>query len=84
MIFSETPKLRPRDHRLFATWSYFFSSNLSRIHLPWSQFIHVSLLNKDFNRLLPDCLQHSIIGFCSNENIDQVDKILCILITSKN
>ncbi len=76
MIFSDTPKLRGRDHRLLATWSYFFSSNLLRIHLPWSQFVHISLLdnnpNKNFNGL-PDCLEHSIVAFCSSENINQVN-----------
>jgi hypothetical protein len=75
LIFSGTPKLRGRDHRLLATWSYFFSSNLSHIYLPWSQFVHISLLdnmNKNFN-LLPDCLEHSIVAFCSSENINQVN-----------
>lgn len=74
-MYSDTPSLRARDHRLFATWSYFFSSNLSRIRLSWSQLIHISLLenrNKNFNGL-PDCLEHSIIAFCTSENIDQVN-----------
>lgn len=74
-MFSDTPKLRPRDHRLLATWSYFFSSNLSRFHLPWSQFVHVSLLDpsaKNF-RALPDCLKHSIVALCINDRFDQVN-----------
>jgi hypothetical protein len=74
-FFSDAPKLHGRDHRLLATWSYFFSSNLSCIRLPWSQIICVSLLdntNKNPNAL-PDCLEHSIIAFCSSENINQVN-----------
>ncbi|CAF3241348.1 unnamed protein product [Rotaria sp. Silwood2] len=74
-INSNTPKLRPRDHRLLATWSYFFSSsNLSRIHLPWSQLVHVSLLDKTNKNstVIPDSLEHSIVSLCSSEKIDQL------------
>ncbi|CAF1258656.1 unnamed protein product [Rotaria sordida] len=74
-IDSNTSKLRPRDHRLLATWSYFFfSSNLSHIHLSWSQLVHVSLLdNMNKNSIvIPDSLEHSIVALCSSEKIDQL------------
>ncbi|CAF4910996.1 unnamed protein product [Rotaria sp. Silwood1] len=67
---SNTSKLRARDHRLLATWSYFFSSsNLSYIHLPWSQLVHVSLLdNKNKNSIvIPDSLERSMVALCSSE-----------------
>ncbi|CAF3501099.1 unnamed protein product [Rotaria sp. Silwood1] len=72
---SNTSKLRARDHRLLATWSYFFSSsNLSYIHLPWSQLVHVSLLdNKNKNSIvIPDSLERSMVALCSSEKIDQL------------
>jgi hypothetical protein len=72
LIFSGKPKLQGRDHRLLATWSYFFSSNLSRIHLPWSQLIHISLLDKKNSNILPDSLEKSIVAFGSSENMNQV------------
>ncbi|UJR14344.1 hypothetical protein I4U23_001340 [Adineta vaga] len=69
---TEIPKIRARDYRLFATWSYFFSLRLNRIDLPWSQIIHVSLLDNANPNTLPDSLEKSIVGFCSNENINQL------------
>ena len=74
---SNTQKPRPRDHRLLATWSYFFSSKLHRIHLPWSEIIHVSLLENTNPNALPAKLEKTIVGFCFDENMKlQVTEIL--------
>ena len=72
LFSSERLQLRARDHRLLATWSYFFSSSLSRVELPWSDIVHVSLLNNA--KPFPDCLQHSIVALCSTAQIARVSK----------
>ncbi|CAF1025705.1 unnamed protein product, partial [Rotaria magnacalcarata] len=76
-IHSHKPKLCGRDHRLLATWSYFFTSpDLSSIHLPWSQLLHVFLLNKTnkYSDVIPNTLEHSIVALCSSEKFDQLQK----------
>ncbi|CAM2723891.1 unnamed protein product [Rotaria socialis] len=76
-IHSHRPKLYGRDHRLLATWSYFFTSpDLSSIHLPWSQLLHVFLLNKTnkYSDVIPNTLERSIVALCSSEKFDQLQK----------
>ncbi|CAF3940529.1 unnamed protein product, partial [Rotaria magnacalcarata] len=76
-IRSHRPKLYGRDHRLLATWSYSFTSpDLSSIHLPWSQLLHVFLLNKTnkYSDVIPSTLEHSIVTLCSSEKFDQLQK----------
>ena len=71
---SSSRKLRPRDHRLLATWSYFFSpAKLFRCHLPWSQFAHLDLIDGATRngRALPECLERSVVALCSSQNIAQ-------------
>ena len=67
----EQPQLRARDHRLLATWSYFFSSQLSRIYLSWSSIIHVSLVNN--KTPFPNVLEHSLVALCYTDQIEQVN-----------
>lgn len=76
---SNLQKPRPRDHRLLATWSYFFSSKLYRIYLPWSEVAHISLLENTNPNAMPAKLEKTIVGFCFDENMkQQVRKILSL------
>ena len=64
-------KLRPRDHRLLATWSYFFTSKSYRIQLSWSDVLHTSSMK--------NCEPHSIVAFCTSEYLELVTKSISLI-----